>query len=121
LIRRQPNTRVVEIPTHTPINKLGRPYLVFCPQDDLKPRRGTPVCLHDNQWHTITYTRGTGEVAVGIPYPLCHWHGTLTLSRALYRHPQAYEKERREGREDKATSIVPIDRRLNLGPHSGPK
>jgi hypothetical protein len=35
--------------------------------------------------------------------------------------PTGLREGRREGKEDETDSIVPIDRRLNLGPHSGPK
>jgi hypothetical protein len=72
LLKNRWNTRVVGIPTHSSLNRLGRPYLVFCTQDVLKPRKGTPVCLYENQWHTITQTKGAREVAVGQPYPLAH-------------------------------------------------
>jgi hypothetical protein len=35
--------------------------------------------------------------------------------------PTGLREGRREGKEDEAADIGSLDRRLNLGPHSGPK
>jgi len=70
-VKTQPNYRVIRLETYCSNNKRGKPYLVFCENDDLNPAKAKAVCLYQNQWHALLISR-RGIAAVGHPLPHVH-------------------------------------------------
>ncbi len=71
LLVTQPNYQVIHLEAYSSINKQGKPYLVFCHSDNLRPAKGSPVCLYQNIWHKLL-TNKKGAAAVGEPIPSIH-------------------------------------------------
>ena len=65
LLQTRPNTRVVTVDSRDPNNSRGATHQVFCQDDTLNPKKGTPVCLYKNQWHSIIHDRKNQKFIVG--------------------------------------------------------
>jgi hypothetical protein len=77
LVYYQPNSRVVLVESTHKINRLQRPFLVFCKSETLLISKGvTPICLHNGIWHRLVVSNNNQTVKLGDLIPSVHDYDT---------------------------------------------
>ena len=67
LLATRPNSRITRVEVYNRLNKIGKPFQVFCNKDDLNPNKGIPVTLHNGVWHKLTRGSRKETLALGEP------------------------------------------------------
>ena len=72
LLMNRPNSRITRVEVYNTLNKIGKPFQVFCKKDDLNPSKGIPVTLHNGVWHKLTRGTCKDTLTLGEPAPSVH-------------------------------------------------